>query len=185
MRSPVTETEMWAGSHYVELLDPQPESICLADIANNLSRIIRYNGAAGITISVACHSMLAYRIAHESGIRDQLLLATIMMHDAAEAYVGDAIRAVKKAVPGICVLEDGLFRVIARKYQLIFPMPPEVKRFDDLALAKEKQMFLPNVGDWPRLPKAPEVRDRSWHCGSTLAALRYFRLAVLLTGAEE
>jgi hypothetical protein len=64
----------------IYLDNPQPEDICLMDIAHSLSMTCRFNGHPKLFYSNAEHSVLVYQIA---GTRESL------MHDAHEAYVGD------------------------------------------------------------------------------------------------
>ena len=66
-----------------DLLDPQPEMVCIEDIAHSLAHICRYTGHVREFYSVAQHCVLMAR-ANLPGGRLQRLL-----HDAAEAYIGD------------------------------------------------------------------------------------------------
>lgn len=86
------------------VLDPRPEDIRIEDIAAHLSRICRFGGALKDdvpnipplrsmvfveTYSVAQHSVLVSRNVHQEFALEALL------HDAAEAYVGDVIKPIK------------------------------------------------------------------------------------------
>lgn len=69
----------------------RPEDICIRDIARALSNICRFTGHCKRFYSVAQHSVLV----SEQAINPFLGL----MHDAAEAYVGDMNRPLKSAMP--------------------------------------------------------------------------------------
>lgn len=70
--------------------EPKPEDIRLADIAHALSMICRYGGHARWFYSVAEHSV------HVSYLVPQAHALEALLHDAAEAYVGDMIIPLKR-----------------------------------------------------------------------------------------
>ena len=67
------------------IADPDPEAIRVVDVAHALSMICRFGGHVSEFYSVAQHSVLA------SEWCDPRLAAEVLIHDAAEAYVGDVI----------------------------------------------------------------------------------------------
>lgn len=74
-------------------LDPNPDDICIEDIAHALSNQCRWTGHLESFSSVAEHSV---RVAWL--VPDELKLEALL-HDASEAYLSDIARPVKKA-PG-------------------------------------------------------------------------------------
>jgi hypothetical protein len=68
--------------------DPDPDDICIEDIAHALSNICRYNGHSPVFCSVADHSILVSRILKTEGYNDHIVLAGLL-HDASEAYLCD------------------------------------------------------------------------------------------------
>lgn len=80
----------------LDLLDPRPEDIEIADIAHGLARVARWNGqTAGPHIfSVAQHSLLVEAIADTMGPDRHEKLAALL-HDAPEYVVGDLISPFK------------------------------------------------------------------------------------------
>ena len=85
----------------LDLLDPRPEDIEIADIAHGLARVARWNGqtTGKHAFSVAQHTLLVEAIldTRERGHGDPLRLAA-MLHDAPEYVVGDLISPFKAAL---------------------------------------------------------------------------------------
>jgi hypothetical protein len=125
--------------------DPQPEDVCIEDIAHALSLENRYGGHLPAPYPVAQHCLIAARISRDvlgGTIADEL---DTLMHDAAEAYLKDIPRPLKRSLPGYKTLELRVEAVIARRFGLRHPMPPIVKRADvgKIALAVERRDLFP------------------------------------------
>jgi hypothetical protein len=92
---------MWvqtSSGKAVSLLAPQPESICLEDIAFGLARIPRFNGQTppGREWSVSQHSLLVLALAGVDATTE--LKLALLFHDAPEAYMGDLTSPFKRTV---------------------------------------------------------------------------------------
>jgi 5'-deoxynucleotidase YfbR-like HD superfamily hydrolase len=100
--SPRAWQRMLSGRR-LDLLDPSPLDIEIADIAHGLARLARWNGQTigEHAFSVAQHSLLVESIAAslEPEIRREERLAALL-HDAAEYVIGDIISPFKAAVGG-------------------------------------------------------------------------------------
>jgi hypothetical protein len=119
------------------------------EIAWALSMQCRYNGHVKEFYSVAEHSVLMTEYAHgELNILDTRVLRTILLHDAAEAYIGDMVSPIKCRFPGFSELEDVVMGMIAHKYQCEFPFPPVVKDLDTRILLDEREELFDSVLDW-------------------------------------
>lgn len=79
-------------------MDPDPGDICIQDIAHHLSMICRFGGASSDFYSVAQHSIHVSQICKRYPLHG-------LLHDAAEAYVGDMIRPLKHG-PGMEAYRD-------------------------------------------------------------------------------
>lgn len=121
-------------------LDPRPEEINILDIAHNLAMQCRFNGGVRAPfLSVAEHSWhVSYQVPEEFAFEG-------LMHDAAEAYLGDLIRPLK-VLPEFehyKVLEHRWEKVIAAKFGLQFPLPPEIKIADNAVVGAENEQWRP------------------------------------------
>lgn len=90
-----TCTMLTVSGRQVNLLYPKPEMIDLGDIAHALSRIQRFAGHTTVPYTVAQHSMLVARIVAITHPHYQL---HALLHDATEAYIGDASRPLKNTM---------------------------------------------------------------------------------------
>jgi hypothetical protein len=86
-----------------------------------------------------------------------------LMHDASEAYLSDVIRPIKSHLTNYLEIEAGLERIIADRFGLSWPMPPEVKRLDNAILADERDqaMRIPPA-DWQLREPALGVTLQFW-----------------------
>jgi uncharacterized protein len=85
----------------LDLLDPSPLDIEIADIAHGLARVARWNGqtTGAHALSVAQHSLVVERVfdaLYPGATRQQRLAA--LLHDAPEYVVGDLISPFKAAL---------------------------------------------------------------------------------------
>lgn len=121
----------------INLLSVKPEDIFMADIAISLSRQARYLGHTSEFYSVAQHSVIVSK-----ALPDGLKLWGLL-HDAAEAYVGDIIHPIKKALPLFRAIEDSITSAIAEHFQLDGDkIPEDVKAVDTIAALTERRDLL-------------------------------------------
>ncbi len=153
--SGLTPNHAWSGSRYIDVTNPQPGDIIPGEIATGLSREPRYGGACTrVFWSVAQHSLLCEALALEDGVSDETVLLAILLHDAPEYMLRDLLRPVKRNCPSYRVLEAAWWNAVAERFGLPREMPPEVKHYDDLALALEKaELIDPGSGAWHGVPK--------------------------------
>jgi len=85
----------------LDLLDPSPLDIEIADIAHGLARVARWNGqtSGDHAFSVAQHCVLVEQIAvHTDPHLDRAARLAALLHDAPEYVVGDMISPFKAAL---------------------------------------------------------------------------------------
>jgi 5'-deoxynucleotidase YfbR-like HD superfamily hydrolase len=87
----------------LDLLDPSPLDIEIADIAHGLARVARWNGQTkGAHIfSVAQHTLLVEAVMREEAPRvDRRVRLAALLHDAPEYVIGDMISPFKAVLGG-------------------------------------------------------------------------------------
>lgn len=145
-----------AGGKKVYPFAMTPDQVDIHTIARHLACQNRWLGATQhrfleerISYSVAEHSVyVSDFVARELGRPD--LAFEALMHDAAEAYIGDMIRPLKYSpafYETFKALEEKVEKVIAEKFNLPFPMTPEVKVGDDSVCMAEWEQIVPRNPD--------------------------------------
>jgi len=119
------------------------DDIRIEDIAHSLSLLCRYNGHCKSFFSVGEHSVRVSRIVPPE---DKLMG---LLHDAAEAYVGDISRPVKYSFPDIKELELKIQADIFTKFN-VTGNKAAVKLADDIMLATEAKTLMKWIEDWDR-----------------------------------
>ena len=136
--------------------NPTEDAIEIRDIAHSLSLQCRFNGHCNYFYSVAEHSIRVSRACQEEGGSE--LAPYGLLHDSAEAYVGDIVRGLKSMFPMIAETENKILEVILRKFELSYPLPAIVHQVDDYILGLElmEMMNMPEI-EIPRFLKYPIV----------------------------
>jgi len=115
----------------LDLLDPSPVDVELADIAHGLARVARWNGQTrgDHAFSVAQHSMMVETIATHicPDYSSEIGLLTLL-HDAPEYVIGDMISPFKAVVGGgYKTVEARLASAIHIRFGLPAITPAEIK----------------------------------------------------------
>ena len=136
----------------VNPFDADPADIDPADIAQALSNICRFGGHSRAFYSVAQHSLIVSELLEAQGATPAELMAALL-HDAAEAYLGDLPHPIKhrsELGAQFKQAEKRLEAVIERRFDL-----PEasarIKPLDRALLATERRTFSEEAWDWPEL----------------------------------
>ena len=140
-------------------LDPRPEDVHLEDIAHALSMICRFGGHCRTFYSVAEHSVRVSLVAEASAravpfcANDIRLIAlTGLLHDAAEAYIGDMIRPLKSQpeLIGFKVAEVAIEQAIRARFSLPAGKGRHVRDADEVLLATEARDIMggESAGKW-------------------------------------
>lgn len=130
--------------------DPDIESIRIEDIAHSLSMQCRFNGHCSFFYSVAEHCI------HVSNLLPPEHKLAGLLHDAAEAYLGDLPRPLKNELRVYQEAEAMISLLIAKKFGLTLTdndFPIQVKFADLTMLATEKKTLMSKEPDsWGELP---------------------------------
>lgn len=144
------------------LLAPDPEDVVLDDIAYALASMPRFTGHAqrsawGFGYTIAQHSV------HVSELVPAEDAFAGLMHDAAEAYVGDMSSPLKRCLPDFALVERLSYLAIARRFGLPLEMPESVKHADLVMLATEKRdLMVAGPEPWLPLPDPRAERVEIW-----------------------
>jgi len=119
-----------------DLVDPDPSMISIKDIAISLANQCRFNGHTKRFYSVAEHSLYVSRVLP----RDLAFCG--LMHDAAEAYVGDMTSPLKTLVLGFSELEGRIWRTICARFSLPVELPEAVHVADTRMMITEGEFLM-------------------------------------------
>ena len=115
----------------LDLLDPSPLDVEIADIAHGLARVARWNGqtSGSHIFSVAQHTLLVEAIARRRVSLDARARLAILLHDAPEYVVGDMITPFKSVIgESYKAVEQRLLAAIHLRFGLAPALPAELTR---------------------------------------------------------
>lgn len=141
--------ETYPSGQFYNFEVPDPNTICIEDIAHSLSQICRFGGFTRRFHSVAAHSLLVADILNAWDVPE--LVVPGFMHDFHEAYLGDRPSPMKASIPDFDRL-SALADVAIGEAFGVDPASfhdPLVKRADWLSLLHEAHAFLPSQGPDP------------------------------------
>jgi 5'-deoxynucleotidase YfbR-like HD superfamily hydrolase len=181
-RLPVVNTAFRTHSgRMVQLHRPEDAEIAVEDIAHHLARLCRYNGSVDEFYSVASHCVYVSRALESEG-HSWYTQAAGLLHDAAEAYIGDVTSGLKRVLPEYRALEKRWERAVQEHFAVCFPkgsaVAAAVKNADLRARLAEirdlfhespypRELLLGGEGDlvaYPALVQAqpPDVGEWAW-----------------------
>lgn len=127
---------------YFDFLNPHQSNILVQDIAHALSMQCRFNGHTAHFYSVAEHSV------HCSHIVPPEDAFVALMHDAAEAYIGDVAKPLKNILPDYKEVEERVERALFQQLGIQYPFPDSVKIADVEMLKLEQQYAMHSTDQW-------------------------------------
>ncbi len=139
-------------------LDPRPEEVSIRDIAHALSLVCRFQGHCRYFYSVAQHSLFVAAILKSQDQPVSVQLAGLL-HDAAEAYICDVVRPLKRLLGSAYKDTENLVAAaIGQRYGIELVTLPDVEKMaDEIALATEMQHMMKVTRDWGLSAKPLEV----------------------------
>jgi hypothetical protein len=155
MTSTITPTILTASGLSFNLLAPNPDLIEIEDIAHALSHLCRFTGHTRVFYSVAEHSVRVSNIVPPQHALEALL------HDAAEAYIGDVSSPLKAQLHEYRNIEFALEQAIRQRFGLPPKATPCIKQADLTLLATEKRDLMPaHQDDWALLQGITPLPER-------------------------
>lgn len=141
------------SGHQVDIENPTPEAVDMADVAHALAYTCRWGGHSKRFWSVAQHSVLVSAM-----VPSEHALAGLL-HDAAEAYLGDVVAPLKRLLgEPFAKLERGWLRAIGEHCGVeLDPLPEAVRAADARLMQIEQGLLLPL--ELPGLHQEPDAWD--------------------------
>ena len=138
------------------LTNPRPQDVKVLDIAHALGRIGRWGGHTSRPYSVAEHSVFVSKL-----VEPQHRVAALL-HDAAEAYLGDVIGPLKAMLPELEVIERRVHLAICERFGVSPEIPEEVHVADQVALATEAKQLVAIPWECVAKPVDIALTDMRW-----------------------
>lgn len=170
----------WITTHSGKVFDflkPHEHEFDIYDIAHALANINRFCGHTREPYSVAQHSVLM------SNIVTPRLGKAALLHDGAEAYLGDVSSPLKALLPEYKVIEARTEFALMAHFGIepVTYNDPEIKRYDMRFLASEKRDLLAARDmPWPTLegvtPVPYKIKPRPWILARDMFLARYFEI---------
>jgi 5'-deoxynucleotidase YfbR-like HD superfamily hydrolase len=136
MEAPYVST--YLGNRFF-LTRPHIDDVAIEDIAHGLAYQCRFNGQTSAFYSVAQHSLMVMALVPETERLPALL------HDAAEAYLGDMVKPLKNLFPEFSAIEARVMEIIGKRFGVdLIRLHPAIKQADLVALATEKRDLMPH-----------------------------------------
>ena len=130
----------YSGNRFYPLR-PHIDKVAIEDIAHGLAYQCRFNGQTQVFYSIAQHSLIV------ASLVPPRMRLTALLHDAAEAYLGDMVKPLKVLLPEFAALEDKVSAIIAATYGIDFSDYAPIKQADLIALATEKRDLMPHSAE--------------------------------------
>jgi len=197
METTEPQTMYWLQTYTgkkIDLINPTREMVDIEDIAHALSMICRFNGHCRDFYSVAEHSVMVEVIGNQISLSSEPISdfqrLALLLHDAAEAYIGDFTTPLKRGLDSIgnnpspekiskiAELERRWLVVIGQAFFLGSQLAEPsfiMRQADDRALAVEvPTLFHPVQSCWWETRNRPRSGEMMIHCWSPAEARRQF-----------
>lgn len=146
----------------IDLLNPDPDQFTIEDIANNLSKICRFNGQLRDWYSVAEHSI------HVAELVPKEFKLQALLHDASEGYICDIPTPLKRILgDAYSDIEQRIQGAIAVKFGVpLISLAPCVKQADMVMVVTERDALQESPlvwgGEYETCMRYPKFR-REYH----------------------
>ena len=169
--------ETWSGKRF-DILDPQPDMICIEDIAHSTSQVNRFGGHGKFPYPVSQHTRLGSYVIEPEFAMD------FLHHDSSEGYIGDMARPLKHfSIAGeeYRKVEARIQAVICDVFDISRIEPAQVKVVDNAMLYAEKEQIMGDVEwdiKWGDSDKPADVKivETSFYENKRLFLERFYQL---------
>ena len=142
-------------------LEPEPDQICIEDIAQALSMNCRFSGHVSKFYSVAEHCCIIGDLVEAADKSSSEVLAALL-HDASEAYICDIPRPIKPYLANYFDMELKIEKVIQQKYN-ITAKTELIDYYDYHICGEEARQLFRHVPDWvTEFDRLSGVKIKSW-----------------------
>jgi uncharacterized protein len=170
-----------SSGKYFNFLEPEASDFGIKEIAHALAHICRYGGHTGDFYSVAQHSIaVSYLVPQEHALAG-------LLHDAAEAFMGDVVAPLKQLLPDYKALEEKVETAVLARFGLPAVLPACVKEADLVMLATEQRDLMPahdDAWEWESVPNIRPLATKVKPLGRMFARLRFLIRFEDLTGTR-
>lgn len=135
------------GGVYFSLVNPTEDQVDVYDIAYALSSLCRYTGHTNKFYSVAEHSVRCASYLRKRGYSPKAQMAALL-HDAAEAYIGDVSSPLKALLPEYRAIENRVSQAIVDKFGVDWRGRAEVHMADMQLLCTERHELFDDQTPW-------------------------------------
>jgi hypothetical protein len=125
-----------------DVFAPNPDHIHLLDIATALAHTCRFSGHVPYHYSVGQHSLLMSRVVPPAVALEALL------HDAAEAYLGDVPRPIRQGLQDYNAVMGLVETAVAQRFGLVYPWPDAIHEADMRMVITEAHAFNKDTTGW-------------------------------------
>jgi 5'-deoxynucleotidase YfbR-like HD superfamily hydrolase len=139
-------------------LSPKPEMITIEDIATGLANQSHFGGQTPKYFSIAQHCVLCLEI---FGCKKQIqypeIAMALLLHDAAEAYIGDIKKPIKILLPYFNDIEERILTQIAVKFDIDKRLfNSNIIKYHDLKAQKKEYETFYNGADYIKEYLSPQ-----------------------------
>lgn len=148
----------------VDLFDIKSSDINAWDMAWGMSQAVRYNGQTPVPWDVLSHTAMCYALyrAEHKDDTDPATALAILLHDGAEAYLGEIVHPIKMMpqMAWFVEIEDALLQTIFERFGLNWQSVDweTVKHYDALSVNHEIHWLKPTSNQDPFFSRVVDVK---------------------------